>query len=64
MKQMYAHTQRARILYTQAIWITDGSGKKSILVVLRGDCKSVCMRAVCMCVWISASMFGCMHVGV
>lgn len=28
------------------------------------DCKSVCMRAVCMYVWINVSMFGCMHVGV
>lgn len=65
IRQMHVHTQRAYILYTQVIWITDeNEKKKSISVVLGWDCKSVCMRAVCMHVWISVSVFGCMRLRV
>lgn len=46
---MHVHTQRAYILYTQVIWITDENEKKASQWFWDGIARVfVCMECVCM----------------
>ncbi len=53
MRQTYVHIQRARILYTQAIWITDEKNEKKHLSGLY-ECLYTCAVRVCLdkCVYV------------
>lgn len=49
VRQMRVHTQRAYILYTQVIWITDEDGKKASQGFRDGIGRVfVCVQCVCM----------------